>query len=60
MEDENSLQNLEERKYKGELVQFQKINEEEYRIARILSTNPTAFLRKDLEPGRIVKMKFNK
>lgn len=48
---------IEEYKYKGELVQLQKMNDGNYRIMRLLSTNPTAYLSKEFQPGKVVKVK---
>lgn len=43
-----------EAKYKGELVQLENQGNGEYKVTRILSTNPKAFLNKDLQPGILV------
>ena len=43
-----------EAKYKGELVQFEKQRNGDYKLTRILSTNPKAFLNEELKLGKIV------
>lgn len=43
-----------EAKYKGELAQFEKQNNGQYKLTRLLSTNPSVYLNKDLQPGILI------
>lgn len=42
--------------YKGELVEVVAVKEMSYKITRVLSTSPKAYLNPELQPGRIIKV----
>lgn len=44
-----------EAEYLGEKVLVSKLENDDYMIARLLSTNPRSYLNQKLEPGSVVK-----
>lgn len=47
----------EEIEYIGQKVVAQKISQNEFRVVRLLSTNPADYLRSELQPGRVITYK---
>ena len=45
---------LEELEYQGIMLQVSKISAVEYKVVRILTTNPKDYLRSELQPGSIL------
>lgn len=47
----------EEIEYLGQKVMAEKISQNEFRIVRLLTTDPADYLRNELQPGRIITCK---
>ena len=48
--------NYEEMEYSGVRMYVERVSNDEYRVVRILSTNPQDYLRKELQPGQIISL----
>jgi hypothetical protein len=51
--------NMKEINYKGVMMQVEVINERDYKIMRIISSDPNDYLNPELQPGKIIKNFLN-
>ncbi|WP_425060923.1 hypothetical protein SCACP_16840 [Sporomusa carbonis] len=52
-----SIAAYEEIEYSGQKVLVEKVSAKEFRVVRLLTTNPSDYLRNDLQPGTIITYK---
>lgn len=55
LKDYDKIKDLKEINYQGKNLQVEMLENGQYRIARILSSNPQDFLNPELQPGTILR-----
>ncbi|HAN09924.1 MAG TPA: hypothetical protein DCP90_04840 [Clostridiales bacterium] len=45
----------EEAEYKGQIVQYSKMDDGSNKIVRVISTDPKVYLKKEFQPGKVIK-----
>ncbi|HCC06639.1 MAG TPA: hypothetical protein DEP72_00540 [Clostridiales bacterium] len=52
---DDAVLKTEEAEYKGQIVQYMKMDDGGNKIVRVISTDPKVYLKKEFQPGKVIK-----